>query len=393
MRMLADNPSMDFVRREAKELLPALRETDPTATLADAQRTLAELYGFRTWSDLKAEVDRRREALPEAPPGLADEIARAFGLGDPTGPLTPIRYEYMGRRWCLQTAEGRFMVSPVFDWIDDTQAEVAVDLATRARAEGVQSPRPVRTPDGGLVRRALDQSWRVDRWMDLGPTPVRPAHSSIARKAGELLAAVHAAAPPTARPVDGPWITHRPVQGSWDALLQRAQEAGKPWADELAALSRTVEELETVRAEGPPERVVISNCDLVPEAIRLGAAHELVVVHWDFSGPMAPSWELATMLTQWAVYGTTGPNFEAARALVDGYRTRAGSAPALTVGSFHVAVTGWLNWAFNQACEAIAPASADKAEFSERALRETMADPLSVARLEALLEALEPATA
>ena len=38
MRMLADNPSMDYLRREAKELLVALRETDADASLADAQR-------------------------------------------------------------------------------------------------------------------------------------------------------------------------------------------------------------------------------------------------------------------------------------------------------------------------------------------------------------------
>ena len=79
MRMLADNPSIDFLRREAKDLLGAMRESDENVTLADAQRAIAEMYGFRTWTDLKAEVDRRREALPEAPAGLADGVSDAEG--------------------------------------------------------------------------------------------------------------------------------------------------------------------------------------------------------------------------------------------------------------------------------------------------------------------------
>src|SRR5688500_10450267 len=226
MRMLADNPSMDYLRREAKELLVALRETDADASLADAQRAVAEMYGVRTWADLKAEVDRRREARPEAPDGLAEGIADAFGLGAVRSPLTPIRYEHMGRRWCLETERGRYMLRPLFDWIDDAQAEVAVDLQTRAREAGVSSPVPVRTPDGGLVRRVLDQTWRVDEWMDLGPTPVRPVRSSIARGVGELLAAIHDVDLRTDRPVGGPWITIRPSEASWATLLERAQRAG-----------------------------------------------------------------------------------------------------------------------------------------------------------------------
>src|SRR5688500_9140586 len=111
MRMLADNPSIEFLRREAKDLLGALRESDASATLADAQRAIAEMYGFRTWSDLKAEVDRRREALPEAPAGLAEGVSESFGLGAVKS-IAPIRYEYMGRRWCLETERARFMVSP-----------------------------------------------------------------------------------------------------------------------------------------------------------------------------------------------------------------------------------------------------------------------------------------
>lgn len=387
MRVLADNPSMEFLRREAKDLLGALRESEPGATLADAQRALADVYGFRTWGDLKAEVDRRRDAVPEAPPGLAAGLAEHFGLGDVTG-LTPVRYEYMGRRWCLETERGRFLLSPVFDWIGDAQASVAVDLQERARAAGVASPVPVRTADGGLVRRVADQNWRVDEWIDLGPAPLRPVAADVAGRLGELLATIHGLEVATDRAVEGPWITHRPSEASWAGLLERAERAGKRWAPALAALSPIVRELGTIVGEADPGSAIISNCDLVPEGVRLGPDGRLVVVHWDFTGPMIPTWELGTVLVQWALHERL--NVGAARAILDGYRRRAGTAPTLTLGSFHVGVTGWLNWAYNQACEAIDPRSADKADFAERALQATLVDPLRVSGLEDLLAALEP---
>lgn len=389
MRMLADNPSMDYLRREAKELLAALRESDEKATLADAQRAVAEMYGARTWSDLKADVERRREARPQAPAGLAEGVADAFGLGAVRSPMTPIRYEHMGRRWCLETERGRFMLSPVFDWIDDRQAGVAIDLQTRARDAGVASPVPVRTPDGGLVRRVQEQSWRVDEWMDLGPTPVHPVQTSVARRVGEVLAAVHSVAAPTDRPVEGPWITVRPTQSCWATLLDRAQRANMPWAYELAALSPAIEELTAVRGEQRPGEAVVSNCDIVLEAVRFGRGDELVVVHWDFAGPMYRDWELANVLRHWTV--ESSPNIEAARALLDGYRQRAsGEAIDLRLDSFTAAISGWLNWLHNQACATIDPESPDQAEFATRALRQVLDDPLRVGDLTALLDALAP---
>jgi hypothetical protein len=387
--MLADNPSMDFLRKEAKELLGAMREKDPSATLADAQRSLAETYGQRTWSDLKGEVDRRRDVRPVAPIGLAEGVAEAFGLGTVTAAMTPIRYEHMGRRWCLETTRGRFMLSPVFDWIGDQQAEISVELLTRARRAGVDSPVPVRTPNGELIRRVLDQGWRVDEWMDLGPTPVHPVHSSIARRAGALLAAIHEVGVPTDRPVEGPWITQRPTESCWATLLDRARAADVPWADELAALSPTIAALSAIRGEARPGEAIISNCDVVLEAVRFGRGDELVVVHWDFAGPMYKDWELANVLWHWT--NEVSPNAETSRALIEGYRRRAGGdAPVLRLDSFTSAISGWLNWLHNQACEVIDPGSPDKAEFAALALRATLDDPLTVSQLEGLLEALEP---
>ena len=385
MRLLADNPSMDFLRQEAKEVLAALREVDGKASLSDAQRRLAEEYGFRTWAELKAEVEQRRDALPLAPDGLADELSDAFGLGAVTS-ITPIKYEYMGRRWCLETERGKFLVTPVFDWICDATAEVAVDLMERARKAGVLSPVPVRTSDGGLVRRVHDQNWRVDEWIDLGPTPGLPLQTSVARQLGAVLAAIHSVAPSTDQPIAGAWVADRPSQASWAVLAENARRVHAPWADEFAALSRNVAELSAITA-APAVDVIIGNRDLQPGTVRFGPGDDLVVMHWDFAGPATKEGEFATLLAQTSLHSP-----DVARALVDGYRERSGGdAPALTLSSFAGYITGWLTWANHRACELVGEgATNEQVDFAERSMREVLDDPLTVAQLTAVLEAVSP---
>lgn len=70
-RTLPPRPSLEFLRNEAKRRLDGLRADHPGAKLADAQFQLAREYGFASWRELKAEVERRPN------PGL--------GLPDPTG--------------------------------------------------------------------------------------------------------------------------------------------------------------------------------------------------------------------------------------------------------------------------------------------------------------------
>ena len=386
MRQLTDSPSMEFLRREAKDLLTVLRESNARATLADAQRAIAEEYGFRTWSDLKVEVDRRRTQVPLPPDGLAEGLATAFGLGAVTAPMTPIRYEYMGRRWDLRTARGQFAVRPVFDWIDEAQAEVAVDLQERARKAGVRSPVPVRAADGGLVRRVLGQSWRLDEWVDVGPAPVEPVPTEVARRAGSTLAALHEVAPPTDRAIEGPWVspTGRPTMEQWRSLLERVGDADKPWREPLAALCRPIEDLSAVTPDHPDDSRVISNRDIGVEQVRLGPGGELVVMHWDFAGPIVPEWELATMLFHWT---QGGANLDAARALSDGYRKRRAHV-RLTLGSFSSVITGWLTWLLHRAWEASDPEPSEKRDFAERSVAELIGEPLTVDKLEALLRAV-----
>lgn len=60
---LPERPSLEFLKRRAKDRLVELRASDPRSKLAAAQLAIAREYGFASWRALKLEVDRRREPL------------------------------------------------------------------------------------------------------------------------------------------------------------------------------------------------------------------------------------------------------------------------------------------------------------------------------------------
>jgi ankyrin repeat protein len=54
---LPDDPSLEWLRKQAKRRLEELRQADPSARLASAQLALAREHGFSSWRALKAHVD------------------------------------------------------------------------------------------------------------------------------------------------------------------------------------------------------------------------------------------------------------------------------------------------------------------------------------------------
>jgi hypothetical protein len=52
-------PHPDHLRKQAKARLAEMKAKDAGARLADAQRSVAEEYGFSSWAALQAEVARR----------------------------------------------------------------------------------------------------------------------------------------------------------------------------------------------------------------------------------------------------------------------------------------------------------------------------------------------
>ena len=64
-RQLPPRPNLEYLRKEAKDLLDTLQRQDPSAQLADAQHALAREYGFASWPVLKTSVEDRLAAFAQ----------------------------------------------------------------------------------------------------------------------------------------------------------------------------------------------------------------------------------------------------------------------------------------------------------------------------------------
>jgi hypothetical protein len=56
-RELPPRPSLEHLKKQAKDRLEVLLQSDPKAQLADAQHDVARDYGFASWPKLKAHVE------------------------------------------------------------------------------------------------------------------------------------------------------------------------------------------------------------------------------------------------------------------------------------------------------------------------------------------------
>ncbi|HET9905181.1 MAG TPA: hypothetical protein VFQ23_01025 [Anaerolineales bacterium] len=63
-RNLPPHPNLEYLKKQAKDLLHELKQRNPDAQLADAQFALAREYGFASWPNLKTYVDSQSNVEP-----------------------------------------------------------------------------------------------------------------------------------------------------------------------------------------------------------------------------------------------------------------------------------------------------------------------------------------
>jgi hypothetical protein len=385
MKTLPDNPNLDHLRRQAKDLLAGLRDTHPDASLADAQASLAEQYGFRTWTDLKAEVDRRQGTAEVADPVLAGQIAARFGLGAVTGPMRSMsRPDEVGRRWLLETDHGRWTPRTVDDVFPVTDGEDNFRLQEAAARAGVTLPAPVRSEVGAVVESIEGNKWRVYGWLKSGPPLAAPVSATITGEVGGILATLHG----LRIPVDGicPWSSVRFSPSGWADLADLATAKGAAWAPVLTAAVPTLVGLESVGAGAEPGGTVLCHNNLSPGNVRAGAGGQLIVTGWEHANGLPPAWELSSALVNWAVNPGGGINAAGARALVEGYRARAGSLPALSLDTFRGCATALQNYVAGQVDLALHANGEEDARFNDRNVRHLLTHLPSTATFEQVLE-------
>lgn len=388
MKILPETPSLDFLRREAKDLLAVIRESEPEATLAQAQRTLAERYGFRSWTELKAEVDRRRAADAAVDPALGAALASAFGLGDPIGPLSQVAWSQTGEQWSLETDVGHWQLRTILDWITPEGLEDALRLREAAVAKGIRAPRAVRSPGGNLIETVAENRWCADAWIDVGPAPTLPAPAAVASRVGAILGTLHGLELPASGPIN-PWLTSRRTEEDWDRIVGTVRSRGAEWAPALEEALPAILDISTITADGGDEPTMLCICDLT---VRSGPGDELVVTHWDFAGAFLPGLELGSVLSSWALGHDGSVNEAAVEALITAYRSQRGPLPKPGLSMFAADVSAWLNWTVGRMSGAL-DETADP-EWRRREvleLRGLLSRPRARAQYEEILAAAERA--
>jgi Ser/Thr protein kinase RdoA (MazF antagonist) len=391
MKTLPDNPNLDHLRRQAKDLLAGLRDTRPDTTLAEAQASLAEQYGFRTWTDLKAEADRRQGLADVADPALARRIARRFGLGDVVGEMRSVsRPDEVGRRWLLQTDRGRWAPRTVDDVFPVTDGEANARFQEAAARAGVTLPAPVRSGSGAVVEVIDGSKWRVYEWLQSGPPLAAPVSATITRAVGDILATLHG----LRVPVDGicPWSSVRFQTLGWAELADLTAAKGAGWAPVLAAAVPTLVGLESIGDRATPAEPVLCHDNVSPGNVRVGASGRLIVTGWEHANGLPPAWELSAALVNWTVNPGGGINAAAARALVEGYRTRAGSLPPLSLDTFRGMAIALQNYVAGQIEVALAARGEEDTRYADRNVRHLLTHLPSRATLERVLAAALPAS-
>jgi hypothetical protein len=388
MKTLPDSPNLDHLRQQAKDVLLQMRGVRPEATLSEAQTLIAERYGFHTWPDLKAEVERQTAGVVQADAETSAAVAAAFDLGPPTGPMVGLGRQWAGHAWVLTTERGRWLARELFRWFEDAALAPEALLAESATAAGILTPRPVRSRSARIVETVGDARWRVYSLPAVGPEPTLPADPRHARAAGRIVGKVHAMRLPAPAPVSC-WLTNVRPEWKWRDLHAAAAAAGKPWADRLAEVIPMIMDVcGIVEQPGANGDAVLSACHYAPNAFCVAGPDDLAVMSWEHAGAIPPRWDFGSTLAFWSEGIPDRVNAPAAKAVVAGYAGEYDLPDPLDLGIFRATLCASMSWLASRIRIALTEPDDEHRDLAERAVPWLLKDLPSRSKYQAVLDAV-----
>ncbi|MFI5692213.1 phosphotransferase enzyme family protein [Kribbella sp. NPDC051586] len=206
----------------------------------------------------------------------AEEIAVAFGLGEPVGELVRVR-RGDADTWRLETVGGSYFVKG-FVGFDRRRVAVGMGFEGRVREAGVDVPEPIAPIDPllGWVARIGARPVRVYRWVE------GVGERDVSVWLGRTMARVHQVQPVGQVGLPEWWRAAVHPAATWEGWFARAEEGGAAWAG--------------LRADSVPHILAVTEritelCDVAPD---------IVTTHGDFkphnlvmsaSGPVLVDWD------------------------------------------------------------------------------------------------------
>jgi Phosphotransferase enzyme family len=306
------------------------------------------------------------------------DVASAFGLGSDARFTGRVERGEQGQVEELVTADGRFAVKTWFG-VPELDGEDAAFQAAACLA-GVPAP---------AVRSALAGGWHADvggrpvrvyEWVDLLP----PDSGFDPGEAGRVVAAVHRTPFAGRRPED-PWYTEPVGAAVWDALIGDLLAAAAPFAPGLEAMRDELVALEALLR--PSSNLRTCHRDLWSDNLRPAASGGLCLIDWENCGLADPGQELAGVVFE---FGYGDP--DRARAVYREYRRGGGPGTVRTRPDFSMTIAQ-LGHILHSACRIwLDPrTSKDEQRHQEARIAESVDQPLTVAVIDELLEAVAAA--
>jgi Ser/Thr protein kinase RdoA (MazF antagonist) len=255
----------------------------------------------------------------------AGDVARLFGLGDPTGPLVLAARGEQGVIWRLDTATGSYAVKELVmrRTEEDVAADVAFQECAAAGAASYVVGRTRRTVDGRVLAPFAERQLRVQEWLDMAG--LDPSVDPVL--VGRMLAELHAVGAARSDPVD-PWYTEAVGATRWQEYLSALEGSAYPEVAERLAVGLPDQmSFESLLTE--PQDLRTCHRDLWADNVRMTASGRLCVFDWDNCGPASVDHELAMVAWEFGL-----DDAERIRALLSAYTEAGGPGRVSKPGDF-----------------------------------------------------------
>jgi Phosphotransferase enzyme family len=305
----------------------------------------------------------------------AADVALAFGLG--TGARFTGRVERgeQGQVEELVASHGAFAVKTSFGEpeLDGEDAE----FQEAARRAGVPAPKVLRAAGGAWHAQIDGLPVRVYEWVDVLP----PSIEIDPAEAGRTVAAIHRT-PFTGGRGEDPWYTDAVGARAWHRLAEDLRAAGAPFAAGVAGLREELIAMEGFLRRSPHLRTC--HRDLWVDNLRRTAAGGVSVIDWENCGLADPGHEVAGVVFELGI-GDPRRGGEVYRA----YRRAGGPGTVRTRADFSMTIAQ-LGHILEMACRVwLDPESTqDERRRRERRIAEYVDEPLTVAVIDGLLDAV-----
>ena len=305
------------------------------------------------------------------------EVAASFGLGA-GGRLTgPVARGQLGQIWRLDVDGTSWAVKEWFASPDGAAVEGNMEFSEAALAAGVFTPRSRLSVWGTVIAEVDGTSVRVLEWVDLAHRSRRLDPTEV----GRTVARLHQAGAHTSERISN-WFSTGLGPQAWRDTSRRLVEADAPFADALEALLPDLIAVESIIE--PHESPRVCHRDLWADNVLASADGRVCVIDFENLGPADPSQELAMVLFE---FGDDNP--ERARKLhaayveagAPGRVSRRGHFSMLVAQQAHIASYACARWIGESD-----PAERDRLEAW---FREVPEDPVTLARIDRILAAIE----